>query len=63
MKIVTTSIFDCLNTQEYQEALEVISNEIADIEDMNKLCNDSMEMEVIEDIDNLKIKTITTYIR
>lgn len=63
MKIITTNIFHCENEDEYFEAMAAIDDELADIEDMNNICNDSMHMEVHEYKDELKIKTITTYIR
>lgn len=64
MKITITSVFECENEKEFDEAMAAIDNEMVDIEEMNKICNDEMSMSIeIEDKDNLKIVTKATYTR
>lgn len=63
MKIITTSVFHCENEDEYTDAMLAIDNELADIEDMNEICNDTTSMEVHEDKTNLIITTVTVYER
>lgn len=62
MKVTTTNIFECENEKEYESAMESIEDEQADIEDMNEMTGDTMTLEVFEDRENLKIKTVGIYI-
>ena len=61
MKVTTTNIFECENEKEYEAVMNSIEDEQADIEDMNNITEDNMTLEVFEDRDNLKIKTIGVY--
>lgn len=63
MKLTTTCVFQCDNEEEYSEALAAIDDELSDMEVMNEMCADKMTMDVTEDKDNLKITTVSTYIK
>lgn len=63
MKLTTTCVFQCENEQEYFEAIAAIDDELSDMEVMNEMCADKMTMDVTEDKDNLKIITVSTYIK
>lgn len=63
MKLTTTCVFQCDSKEEYIEALAAIDDELSDMEVMNEMCADKMTMDVIEDKDNLKITTVSTYIK
>lgn len=63
MKLTTTCVFQCDNEEEYSEALAAIDDELSDMEVMNEMCADKMTMDVTEDKDNLKIITVSTYIK
>ena len=63
MKLTTTCVFQCDNEEEYSEALAAIDDELSDMEVMNEMCSDKMTMDVTEDKDNLKITTVSTYIK
>ena len=43
--------------------LEGIDDELSDMEVMNEMCADKMTIDVTEDKDNLKITTVSTYIK
>ena len=63
MKLTTTCVFQCDSEEEYFEALAAIDDELSDMEVMNEMCADKMTMDVNEDKDNLKIITVSTYIK
>lgn len=63
MKLTTTCVFQCDNEEEYSEALAAIDDELSDMEVMNEMRADKMTMDVTEDKDNLKITTVSTYIK